>query len=72
MKYEKRHGITKAHWKEISKMTKYCSHCGHSILFQSRTNKIICKWCGHWVYNNKKDEFKDRLLQKKKRVENES
>ena len=59
-------------FKDIQDNTKYCSYCGHSILFQKQTKRLICSHCGHWVYNNKEDEFKDRLLQKKKRLENES
>ena len=59
-------------FKEIANHTKYCSYCGHSILFQVQTKRVICSHCGNWVYNHKKDEFKDRLLQRKKRLENES
>lgn len=59
-------------FKDITERTKYCGHCGHSILFQKKTKRIICDHCGYWVYNNKNDEFKDKLLQKKKRLENES
>lgn len=59
-------------FKEIANHTKYCSYCGHSILFQKKTKRIICTHCGYWVYSNKIDEFKDRLLQMKKRLENES
>ena len=57
---------------ERTNNTKYCKRCGHAIVFQRKTKKIICTHCGHWVYNNKLDEFKDKLLQKKKRLENES
>ena len=52
--------------------TKHCSHCGHSICFQNQTKRLICNHCGYWVYNNKEDEFRDLLLEKKKRLENES
>ena len=58
-------------FKEIQDRTKYCSHCGHSIVFQKKTKRIICNYCGYWVYNHKNDEFKDKLIQKKKRLENE-
>lgn len=57
---------------DISEHTKCCNHCGHSILFQVQTKRIICTHCGYWVYNRKEDEFKDRLLERKKRLENES
>lgn len=58
-------------FKSITDGTKYCK-CGHAIAFAKYTKRVICNWCGHWVYNNKEDEFKDRLLQKKKRLENEN
>lgn len=57
-------------FKKIQDRIKYCK-CGHSILFQAQTKRIICSYCGNWVYNHKKDEFKDKLLKKKKRLENE-
>lgn len=71
MKYKKKYGISKINWKDISKNTIHCGYCGHSILFQNQVKKM-CNWCGHWAYKCKEDEFKDRLLQKKKRLENEN
>ena len=59
-------------FKEIQNRIRYCSHCGHSILFQTKTKRIICNHCGHWAYNKREDEFKDKLLERKKRLENES
>lgn len=37
-----------------------CKYCGHKILF-SRRSKEICNICGHYVFKNKKEEFKFRL-----------
>ena len=34
--------------------------CGHSVFFQR--NKMICTWCGRFVYKNEKEEFKDKLI----------
>lgn len=72
MKYKKRYGISKANWLEISKNTRYCGFCGHSMLFQNRTKRRMCKWCGHWAYKSKEDEFKYKILESKKRLENEN
>ena len=36
--------------------------CGHRVLIPKFLKKRICNWCGHWVYKNRKEEFKDRLL----------
>lgn len=40
---------------------KYLCKCGHKTVIPAWVNKQICSWCGHYVYKNKKDEFKDRL-----------
>lgn len=56
---------------DITKHTKYCNRCGHSILFQRNTKRILCSYCGYWVYNYKIDEFKDRLIENIKRLEND-
>ena len=53
-------------WDDITKHTKKCK-CGHSILFKAKTKRVICNWCGNWCYQNKVDEFKDKLnLQRRK------
>lgn len=39
--------------------------------FENKTKKK-CRWCGRTVYINKQEEFKDKLLQKRKRLKNES
>lgn len=46
---------------EFSKYRKYCK-CGHSIILPKKANKVICTFCGNYVYKTKQDEFKDRLL----------
>lgn len=30
--------------------------CGHSLFFQR--NRMICTWCGRFVFKNKKEDFK--------------
>lgn len=67
-----RYRIDTKRFKDIQDHTRYCSYCHHSILFQNRTKRLICSYCGHWVYNNKFDEFKDKFTEKKKRLENEN
>ena len=41
-----------------------CEHCGHTNFLGSR-DKIICSWCGYYVFKNKKIEFDFRLGKKK-------
>lgn len=45
-----------------AKYKRYC-RCGHSIVFptSSKTNKIICTWCGNYIYKNDHEEFKENI-----------
>lgn len=50
-----------------SKMTEYkikCQHCGHGMVIPPHLDKIICDWCGNYIFKNKKAEFKYRLQEK--------
>lgn len=40
----------------------YCS-CGHSVVMFPNTNRKLCTHCGHFIYRNKLDEFKAKLLE---------
>lgn len=44
---------------ELSKYKVKCK-CGH-ILILIRRNKAICTHCGHYVYKDKQEEFRDRM-----------
>ena len=52
--------------KEIEKYTSVLSDhrvlckCSHSILIPPEVNKVICSWCGKYVFKDKKEEFKYR------------
>lgn len=43
---------------EITNDTIKCS-CGHSILTEKK--KVLCYWCGKYVYKDKKLEFQEKL-----------
>jgi len=52
----------------IKTINTYKCKCGHSVViypFEHKSKKI-CKWCGEYVYVNKKEEFKDRMRGKLK------
>lgn len=38
--------------------------CGHTVLVPTRKDKIICSWCGEYVFKDKETEFKYRMLSK--------
>ena len=44
----------------ITKNSVKCKHCGHSMLI-GRKEKIICNWCGHYVFKDDKKEFMYRM-----------
>lgn len=54
-----------------SEMAKYkvkCS-CGHSVNFYPTINKtkILCICCGHYIYKNEKEKFKELMKGKIKK-----
>lgn len=49
---------------EAQQKLKVTCSCGHRVLIPKFLKKAICDWCGHWVYKDKKDEFKEKLLRK--------
>ncbi len=54
-------------YKEIEKLRSIMSYhrtlckCGHSVLIPPELDKIICTWCGNYIFKDKKEEFKYRL-----------
>ncbi|MEE0137739.1 hypothetical protein [Fusobacterium ulcerans] len=53
--------------KEMDRMFKtytdnsYKCSCGHTIAIAKSCEKIVCSYCGRYVFREKKDEFKYRL-----------
>ena len=41
-----------------------CKYCGHVIIFLGKLPSVICTHCGHKVYKNDREEFKDRVKSK--------
>lgn len=48
---------------ELSKVTYKCA-CGHKEVIPSAEDKKLCSWCGHYVFKDKKDEFRYRVKEK--------
>lgn len=59
------------HQKKIDKVYEknryYCS-CGHSVFIPPTSTRTFCTYCGHWIFKNKRDEFKYRLKEKLRNV----
>lgn len=45
---------------EFYKTCVKCERCGHSLPI-GRQNKILCKYCGNYIFKNKKEEFIYRM-----------
>lgn len=50
---------------EYAKVKVQCK-CGHKTVIPFRVDKQICRWCGHYVFRDKKEEFKYRMKEKMK------
>jgi len=48
--------------REKDKFKVYCK-CGHPVHIYpfERKNKKVCSWCGHLVYINEKEKFKEKM-----------
>lgn len=51
---------------ELNKYKRKCKNCGHVMIFlkTSKRNKIVCTYCGKYVYKNDLIEFKEKLNDK--------
>lgn len=46
---------------EFKKKNTFKCSCGHSVVIYPINEKRLCTWCNHYVYREKKNEFKDKL-----------
>lgn len=49
---------------EYDKVKYVCTRCGRRNIIPYNVEKVICSWCGRYVFKSKKDEFKYRLQEK--------
>ena len=54
------------YFNKIAELKVYCKHCGHSQTLYN--DKKICDWCGYLIFRSPKEEFKQRVLEKIRRV----
>lgn len=47
--------------KAIQSISYKCKKCGHNAVIPKFVKKQICSWCGHYVYSDAKEEFKDKF-----------
>mgnify|MGYP002519541204 CR=1 FL=1 len=52
------------HQKKLDKIieqNRYKCTCGHSVVIKPSEERILCHYCGHWIYRDKSKMFKDRM-----------
>ena len=44
---------------------KFRCKCGHYVIIYpfERYQRKLCDWCGNYIYANKKEEFKEKLME---------
>ena len=45
----------------------YCPKCKHTVEWWTNDNKVLCQWCGNYVFKTKKDEFNYRMKERLKK-----
>lgn len=48
---------------------KYKCTCGHIVVIPVYVDKVLCDWCGNFVFRDKKEEFKYRMKERIKQNE---
>lgn len=59
-------------YSEIITQNKVKCMCGHSVIIPPHVDKVLCRWCGNFVFKNKEVEFKYRLKEKINNVKTKS
>ena len=54
---------------ELAKYKVKCK-CGHKMVL-IHADKVICSWCGYYVYKDKKTEFKEMIKKCMKKNQNQ-
>ena len=50
-----------------SKLKRQCKHCGRKKVIPVYLDRILCDWCGFWIYREPSIEFKYKLEEQMKR-----
>lgn len=45
----------------------YTCKCGHRVAIYHPDKKVICSYCGNYVFKSKKDEFEYRVKERMKK-----
>lgn len=57
---------------ETNKLKIECKHCKRKVVVPFHLPKNICSWCGHYVYRDKKLEFKENLKKELRKNDNKN
>ena len=48
---------------ELTETSVKCKKCKHSVNFLGKRDRMICNWCGTYIYKDEKTECKYKLHQ---------
>lgn len=51
----------------IMNQAKIVCECGHRVVIPPHVDKIVCSWCGNYVFKDKKAEFEYRMNEEMRR-----
>lgn len=55
--------------KKLSKHKIACPHCGKKTIIPKEVDKVLCKYCRHFIFKDKVNEFRYRLNEAKFSIE---
>lgn len=49
---------------DLQSRKRTCKYCGHTQSMHILLDKVVCRWCHHYIFRNELDEFKYRLRER--------
>ena len=46
---------------EYDKVKYRCKNCGRKVIIPYNAEKLLCTWCGNYVFKNNQEEFRYRI-----------
>lgn len=57
--------LEKKHWYYNER--KQTCECGHRTAVSKKANRVVCSWCGRFLYFDERAKFKDKVLMERRK-----
>ena len=47
----------------ISPYQRQCKNCGRKRIVKMGRDRVLCDWCGHYIYKSDEIEFKYKMME---------